>query len=53
MQLTQSLSDDSPGNSEKKSSVLETLGLPRKKETKQKDAVPWWLCEEDLDDGGK
>ncbi|XP_048790810.1 centrosomal protein of 162 kDa isoform X2 [Lagopus muta] len=49
--LKESLSDDSPGNSEKKSSVLETLGLPRKKETKQKDAVPWWLCEEDLDDG--
>uniref|UniRef100_G1NLT5 Centrosomal protein of 162 kDa n=1 Tax=Meleagris gallopavo TaxID=9103 RepID=G1NLT5_MELGA len=51
MQLTQSLSDDSPGNSEKKSSILETLGELRKKETKQKDAVPWWLCEEDLDDG--
>ncbi|XP_042749024.1 centrosomal protein of 162 kDa isoform X3 [Lagopus leucura] len=49
--LKESLSDDSPGNSEKKSSILETLGLPRKKETKQKDAVPWWLCEEDLDDG--
>ncbi|XP_015714422.1 centrosomal protein of 162 kDa isoform X1 [Coturnix japonica] len=49
--LKESLSDDSPGNSEKKSSVLDTLGQPRKKETKQKDAVPWWLCEEDLDDG--
>ncbi|XP_031466643.1 centrosomal protein of 162 kDa isoform X2 [Phasianus colchicus] len=49
--LKESLSDDSPGNSEKKSSVLETLGQPRKKETKRKDAVPWWLCEEDLDDG--
>uniref|UniRef100_A0A8C3LLF0 Centrosomal protein of 162 kDa n=1 Tax=Chrysolophus pictus TaxID=9089 RepID=A0A8C3LLF0_CHRPC len=48
--LKESLSDDSPGNSEKKSSVLETLGQPRKKETKRKDAVPWWLCEEDLDD---
>lgn len=49
--LKESLSDDSPGNSEKKSRVLEALGQPRKKETKQKDAVPWWLCEEDLDDG--
>ncbi|NXJ15078.1 CE162 protein, partial [Odontophorus gujanensis] len=49
--LSQSLSDDSPGNSEKKLSVLETLGQPRKKETKKKDAVPWWLSEEDLNDG--
>ncbi|OXB61226.1 hypothetical protein ASZ78_003789 [Callipepla squamata] len=47
----QSLSDDSPGNSEKKLSILETLGQPRKKEPKKKDAVPWWLCEEDLNDG--
>ncbi|NXC38845.1 CE162 protein, partial [Penelope pileata] len=49
--LTQSLSDDSLGNSKKKPSILETLGQPRKKETK-KDAVPWWICEEDSDDGG-
>ncbi|NXV14588.1 CE162 protein, partial [Cepphus grylle] len=50
--LTQSLSDDSLGNSKKKSSILETLGQPRKKETKKKDSVPWWISEEDLDDGG-
>ncbi|NXN23816.1 CE162 protein, partial [Nycticryphes semicollaris] len=53
--LTQSLSDDSLGNSKKKSSVLETLGQPRKKEKKKKeakDSVPWWISEEDLDDGG-
>ncbi|NXJ67002.1 CE162 protein, partial [Rostratula benghalensis] len=53
--LTQSLSDDSLGDSKKKSSVLETLGQPRKKETKKKDSkdsVPWWISEEDLDDGG-
>ncbi|NXI89490.1 CE162 protein, partial [Psophia crepitans] len=50
--LTQSLSDDSLGNSKKKSSVLETLGQPRKKETKKKDSVPWWISEEDSDDGG-
>ncbi|NXW55581.1 CE162 protein, partial [Eurystomus gularis] len=50
--LTQSLSDDSLGNSKKKSSILETLGQPRKKKTKKKDSVPWWLSEEDLDDGG-
>lgn len=53
MQLTQSLSDDSLGNSKKKSSILETLGQPRKKETKKKDSVPWWISEEDSDDGGK
>uniref|UniRef100_A0A8D0KXT4 Centrosomal protein of 162 kDa n=1 Tax=Strix occidentalis caurina TaxID=311401 RepID=A0A8D0KXT4_STROC len=46
-----SLSDDSLGNSNKKSSILETLGQPRKK-TKKKDSVPWWISEEDLDDGG-
>ncbi|NWU91805.1 CE162 protein, partial [Upupa epops] len=51
--LAQSLSDESLGNSKKKSSILETLGQPRKKETKKKDAVPWWMSEEDLDDGGK
>ncbi|NXN36947.1 CE162 protein, partial [Rhinoptilus africanus] len=50
--LTQSLSDDSLGNSKKKPSILETLGQPRKKETKKKDSVPWWISEEDLDDGG-
>ncbi|NXK39196.1 CE162 protein, partial [Piprites chloris] len=50
--LIQSLSDDSLGNSKKKSSVLETLGQPRKKERKKKDSVPWWISEEDLNDGG-
>ncbi|KAJ7403700.1 centrosomal protein of 162 kDa isoform X4 [Willisornis vidua] len=50
--LKESLSDDSLGNSKKKSSVLETLGQPRKKERKKKDSVPWWISEEDLDDGG-
>ncbi|NXY71594.1 CE162 protein, partial [Glareola pratincola] len=48
----QSLSDDSLGNSKKKPSILETLGQPRKKEMKKKDSVPWWISEEDLDDGG-
>ncbi|NXQ48626.1 CE162 protein, partial [Catharus fuscescens] len=50
--LIQSLSDDSLGNSKKKSSILEKLGQPRKKEKKKKDSVPWWLSEEDSDDGG-
>ncbi|KAJ7417786.1 centrosomal protein of 162 kDa isoform X4 [Pitangus sulphuratus] len=50
--LKESLSDDSLGNSRKKSSILETLGQPRKKERKKKDSVPWWISEEDLDDGG-
>ncbi|NXN19808.1 CE162 protein, partial [Indicator maculatus] len=50
--LTQSLSDDSLGNSKKKSSILETLGQPRKKEAKKKDSVPWWISEEDSNDGG-
>ncbi|XP_010119074.1 PREDICTED: centrosomal protein of 162 kDa [Chlamydotis macqueenii] len=50
--LKESFSDDSLGNSKKKSSVLETLGQPRKKETKKKDSVPWWMSEEDFDDGG-
>ncbi|XP_021401614.2 centrosomal protein of 162 kDa isoform X1 [Lonchura striata] len=49
--LKESLSDDSLGNSKKKSSVLEKLGQPRKKEKKKKDSVPWWLSEEDSDDG--
>lgn len=51
--LKESLSDDSLGNSKKKSSILERLGQPRKKEKKKKDSVPWWLSEEDSDDGGK
>ncbi|XP_075270538.1 centrosomal protein of 162 kDa isoform X1 [Opisthocomus hoazin] len=50
--LRESLSDDSLGNSNKKSSILETLGQPRKKETKKKDSVPWWISEEDSDNGG-
>ncbi|PKK33150.1 centrosomal protein 162kDa [Columba livia] len=50
--LKESLSDDSLGNSKKKPSILETLGQPRKKEMKKKDSVPWWISEEDLDDGG-
>ncbi|NWW71303.1 CE162 protein, partial [Climacteris rufus] len=50
--LVQSLSDDSLGNSKKKSSILERLGQPRKKEKKKNDSVPWWLSEEDSDDGG-
>ncbi|NXU35859.1 CE162 protein, partial [Drymodes brunneopygia] len=50
--LIQSLSDDSFGNSKKKSSILERLGQPRKKEKKKKDSVPWWFSEEDSDDGG-
>ncbi|XP_029895182.1 centrosomal protein of 162 kDa isoform X2 [Aquila chrysaetos chrysaetos] len=49
--LKESLSDDSLGNSKKKSSILETLGQPRKKEMKKKDSVPWWISEEDSDDG--
>lgn len=49
--LKESLSDDSLGNSKKKSSILETLGQPRKKETKKKDSVLWWLSEEDSDNG--
>ncbi|NXU17093.1 CE162 protein, partial [Pardalotus punctatus] len=50
--LIQSLSDDSLGNSKKKSSILGKLGQPKKKEKKKKDSVPWWLSEEDSDDGG-
>ncbi|NWU78328.1 CE162 protein, partial [Onychorhynchus coronatus] len=50
--LIQSFSDDSLGNSKKKSSILEILGQPRKKERKKKDSVPWWMSEEDLDGGG-
>ncbi|XP_067416847.1 centrosomal protein of 162 kDa [Emydura macquarii macquarii] len=50
--LKESLSDDSFGNSKKKSTILETLGQPRKKELKKKDPVPWWISEDDSDDGG-
>ncbi|NWV80314.1 CE162 protein, partial [Dasyornis broadbenti] len=50
--LKESLSDDSLGNSKKKSSILERLGQPGKKEKKKKDSVPWWLSEEESDDGG-
>ncbi|XP_065537388.1 centrosomal protein of 162 kDa isoform X5 [Lathamus discolor] len=50
--LKESFSDDSLGNSKKKSSILETLGQPRKKETKKKDSVLWWLSEEDSNNGG-
>lgn len=38
------LSDDSFENSNK------TLRQP-KKETKKKDTVPWWITEDDFDDG--
>ncbi|XP_032538026.1 centrosomal protein of 162 kDa isoform X1 [Chiroxiphia lanceolata] len=50
--LKESLSDDSLGNSKKKSSILETLGQPREKGRKKKNSMPWWMSEEDLDDGG-
>ncbi|KAM9018497.1 centrosomal protein of 162 kDa isoform 3-T4 [Ara ararauna] len=50
--LKESLSDDSLGNSKKKSSILETLGQPRRKETKKKDSVLWWLSEEDSNSAG-
>ncbi|XP_068005079.1 centrosomal protein of 162 kDa isoform X2 [Melanerpes formicivorus] len=54
--LKESLSDDSLGNSEKKCSILETLGQPRikearKQDAKKKDSVPWWISEEDSSDG--
>ncbi|XP_077161461.1 centrosomal protein of 162 kDa isoform X2 [Paroedura picta] len=49
--LRESLSDDSIGNEpKKKSSVLETLGQARNKERK-KHPVPWWITEDDSDDG--
>uniref|UniRef100_A0A674JBC4 Centrosomal protein of 162 kDa n=1 Tax=Terrapene triunguis TaxID=2587831 RepID=A0A674JBC4_9SAUR len=51
-QLFCSLSDDSFENSKKKSTILETLGQPRRKELKKKDPVPWWISEDDSDDGG-
>ncbi|TFK12623.1 Centrosomal protein of 162 kDa [Platysternon megacephalum] len=50
--LKESLSDDSFENSKKKSTTLETLGQPRRKELKKKDPVPWWISEDDSDDGG-
>ncbi|XP_015283449.1 PREDICTED: LOW QUALITY PROTEIN: centrosomal protein of 162 kDa [Gekko japonicus] len=44
-------SDDSVGSEpKKKTSVLETLGRSRKKELK-KHPVPWWIAEDDSDDG--
>ncbi|KAJ1151297.1 hypothetical protein NDU88_004080 [Pleurodeles waltl] len=50
--LKESLSDDSFGSS-KKSSVLETLGRPRKNEIKKKvsSRAPWWITEDDLENG--
>ncbi|XP_054834612.1 centrosomal protein of 162 kDa isoform X3 [Eublepharis macularius] len=49
--LRESLSDDSVGNEpKKKSSVLETIGQAKNKELK-KHSVPWWLSEDDSDDG--
>lgn len=48
--LKESLSDDSFG-SNKKSVVLENLGKPKVKKTKKKDTSPWWIAEEDSDDG--
>nr|XP_032639313.1 centrosomal protein of 162 kDa-like isoform X2 [Chelonoidis abingdonii] len=50
--LKESLSDDSFENSKTKSTILETLGQPRRKELKKKDPVPWWISEDDSDDGG-
>lgn len=46
--LKESLSDDSFGSS-KKSSVLESLGRPRKNENKKKElfSAPWWITDED------
>ncbi|NXI45312.1 CE162 protein, partial [Galbula dea] len=49
--LKESLSDDSLGDCKKKPSILETLGQPRKKEAKEKDSMPWWLSEEELNEG--
>ncbi|XP_050806038.1 centrosomal protein of 162 kDa isoform X2 [Gopherus flavomarginatus] len=50
--LKESLSDDSFENSKTKSTILETLGQPRRKELKKKDPVPWWISKDDSDDGG-
>ncbi|KAM9155992.1 centrosomal protein of 162 kDa isoform 2-T3 [Pangshura tecta] len=50
--LKESLSDDSFENSKKKSTIFETLGQPRRKESKKKDPVPWWISEDDSNDGG-
>ncbi|XP_073531755.1 centrosomal protein of 162 kDa isoform X2 [Phyllobates terribilis] len=48
--LKESLSDDSFDNN-KKSIVLENLGKPKVKKTNKKDASPWWVTEDDSDDG--
>ncbi|XP_069830806.1 centrosomal protein of 162 kDa isoform X5 [Dendropsophus ebraccatus] len=48
--LKESLSDDS-FDSKKKSAVLENLGKPKVKKTKKKDASPWWMTDDDSDDG--
>ncbi|XP_007668924.2 centrosomal protein of 162 kDa isoform X1 [Ornithorhynchus anatinus] len=49
--LQEDLSDESIESS-KKPSVLETLGQPREKKSKKKDPVPWWITEDDSDNGG-
>ncbi|XP_061479242.1 centrosomal protein of 162 kDa [Rhineura floridana] len=49
--LRESLSDDSFGNEQKKkSSIPDTLGQATNKEMK-KNSVPWWLSEDDSNDG--
>ncbi|KAM4041422.1 centrosomal protein of 162 kDa isoform 2-T2 [Anomaloglossus baeobatrachus] len=48
--LKESLSDDS-FDSNKKSIVLENLGKPKVTKANKKDASPWWLTEDDSDDG--
>ncbi|XP_056421975.1 centrosomal protein of 162 kDa isoform X3 [Hyla sarda] len=48
--LKESLSDDS-FDSNKKSVVLENPGKHKVKKTKKKDASPWWITEDDSDDG--
>ncbi|XP_044145921.1 centrosomal protein of 162 kDa isoform X2 [Bufo gargarizans] len=48
--LKESLSDDS-FDSNKKSVVLENLGKPKVTKTKKKTASPWWMTEDDSDDG--
>ncbi|XP_074847055.1 centrosomal protein of 162 kDa isoform X2 [Carettochelys insculpta] len=50
--LKESLSDDSFESSKQKFTILDTLGHPRKRELKKKDPVPWWISEDDSDDGG-
>ncbi|XP_038617262.1 centrosomal protein of 162 kDa isoform X2 [Tachyglossus aculeatus] len=49
--LKEDLSDDSIESS-KTPSVLESLGKPRKRKSKKKDPAPWWITEDDSDDGG-